>query len=134
METEKRQFLGYHSNGCYKEKNFFKNLNLIDSNHHWKSWVDWITVGWDKMSQPKKCKFLEKGNESTSITILHFMSTFHNFALRIQTGGATGVLKHNGTCLIRCKQITIKVDPEKNGFEVSKNSILYVFCYKICTL
>ena len=50
MWTEKMQFLGYHSHGCYEEKkNFFKNLNFIDSNHHSENWVDWITVGWDKM-------------------------------------------------------------------------------------
>ena len=46
MGTEKMQFLGYHSHGCYEEKkNFFKNLNFIDSSHHSKNWVDWITVG-----------------------------------------------------------------------------------------
>ena len=28
------------------------------------------------------------------------MTTFHNFAYRIQTFGATRVLKHNGACLI----------------------------------
>ena len=28
----------------------------------------------------------------------------------------------------------MKADPEKNGNEVSQNSILYVFYYKICTL
>ena len=28
------------------------------------------------------------------------MTTFHNFALRIQTGGARRVLKPKGTCLI----------------------------------
>ena len=43
-------------------------------------------------------------------------------------------LKPNETCLKRCKQITItlKVDLEKNGFEVSQNRILYKFCYKMC--
>ena len=70
------------------------------------------------------------------------MTTFHNFPLRIQTGGARRVLKPKGICLIMCKQITItwgksqnewKVDLEKNGFEFSQNSALYVFCYKICT-
>ena len=64
MEIEKMQFLGYHSHGCYEEKNFCKNLNFIDSNHRCKDWIDWITVGWDKISQPQKCKFLEKGNKS----------------------------------------------------------------------
>ena len=34
-----------------------------------------------------------------NITLLIFMTTFHNFAPRIQTGCATTVLKHNGTCL-----------------------------------
>ena len=29
----------------YEKKNFFKNLNLIDSYHHCKNWVDSITVG-----------------------------------------------------------------------------------------
>ena len=38
MKTEKMQFLGYHSNGCYEQKNF-KNLNFIDSNYHFKNWV-----------------------------------------------------------------------------------------------
>ena len=46
MGTEKMQSLGYHNHGCYEEKkNFFRNLNFIDSNHHSKNWVDWITVG-----------------------------------------------------------------------------------------
>ena len=36
------------------------------------------------------------------------MGTFHNKALRIKTGRATKVLKANATCLIKCKQITIK--------------------------
>ena len=63
MEIEKKQFLSYHCNGCCKEK-MFKNLNLKDSNHHYKNWGDWITVGRDKMSQPQKCKFLAKGNKS----------------------------------------------------------------------
>ena len=71
------------------------------------------------------------------------MTTFHNFTLKINTGGARRELKPNGTCLIRCKQITItwgkchnqwKVDLEKNGFEVSQNNILYVFGYKVLYL
>ena len=52
------------------------------------------------------------------MTILNFMTTFHNFDLRIETGWATRVvkpilkirnvmLKPYETCLIRCKQITI---------------------------
>ena len=55
----------------------------------------------------KNVIFWKKGTKVKNITILHFMTTFHNFALRIRTGGASWVLKPNETCLIRCKQITI---------------------------
>ena len=70
------------------------------------------------------------------------MKTLHNFTLRIQTGGAGRVLKPNGTCLTRFKQINLtwgkchnqwKVVLEKNWFEVSQNSILYACYYKICS-
>ena len=54
--NKKRQFFSYHSNGCYYEKNFFKNVNFVGSNHHCKNWVDRITVGWDKISQLKERK------------------------------------------------------------------------------
>ena len=64
VKIGKRQFLSYHSNGCYDEESFIKNLNPIDSNYHSKNWLDWFSVGWDKISQPKKCKFLEKGRKS----------------------------------------------------------------------
>ena len=37
METEKRQFLSYLSNGCYEGK---KHSNL-----HYKNLVDWIAIG-----------------------------------------------------------------------------------------
>ena len=39
------QFLSCHSMVATRKKNFFKNLNLIDSNHHCKNWVDWVAVG-----------------------------------------------------------------------------------------
>ena len=63
METEKSSFSVIIAT-C---ENFFKNLNLIDSNHHYKYLVDWLTVGWDKMSQPQKCKFLEKRKKVKNI-------------------------------------------------------------------
>ena len=64
IEIAKRQFLSYHSNGCYKEKGFIKNLNFIDSNYQCKTWPDWISLGWHKILQPRKCKFWKKGRES----------------------------------------------------------------------
>ena len=33
-KTEKMQFLGYHSNGCYEQK------QQKNSNYHFKNWVD----------------------------------------------------------------------------------------------
>ena len=53
------------------------------------------------------------------------MTTFHNFALEIETGWATKVVMS-----IKLEMFLI----DFNGFEVSQNSILHVFCYKICTL
>ena len=66
----------FPNNGCHKNRketvpqlstditrknSFIKNLNLIDSNYHCKNCkVDWIGAGWDKISQPQKCKFYEK--------------------------------------------------------------------------
>ena len=58
------------------------------------------------------------------------MKILYNLALRIQTGRATRVLKPNRIMLNKVQ----KEDPEKNGFEVSQKSILYVFCYKMCTI
>ena len=67
------------------------------------------------------------------------MTIFHNFALRIQTREAAEVLKPNGNIFNKMQTDNHnlkkkyhnqwKVGPDKNGFEVSQNSILYVFCY-----
>ena len=61
MEIGQRQFLSYHSNGCYEEKRLYQKL---ESYYHWKYCVHWISVSWDKISQPQKCKLLEKGHKS----------------------------------------------------------------------
>ena len=55
----------------------------------------------------KNIHFQKKDTKVKNETILHFMTTFLNFALRIQTDGAERVLKPIATCFIRCKQITI---------------------------
>ena len=60
VETEKRQFRSYYSNGCYEGKKLPQNLNLIDSNHHSKYLVDWITVGSDKCDNLKNVNFWKK--------------------------------------------------------------------------
>ena len=66
-------------------------MNLTDANYHWKNSVDWIIdTWWDKIfhfleKEPKKWK---------NITILHFMTTFHNVALKIEISfKATKVFK-----------------------------------------
>ena len=46
-----------------RKESFVKNLNLIDSNYHCKNWIDWISGGSDKISQPQKCKLLDKVHE-----------------------------------------------------------------------
>ena len=56
------------------------------------------------MPQPQKCKFLEKETKAINITILNFITTFLNFALRIQTGGATKVLKYNSQITINLRK------------------------------
>ena len=45
------------------------------------------------MSQPQKCTFWEKPESWKNIAISHFTTTFHNFALKIETGGATRMFK-----------------------------------------
>ena len=64
-----------------------KNMNFTDTNYHRKNQVDWIfDTQWEKISQPQKWKFWEKGPKKLkNITILHFMTTFHNVALKIET-------------------------------------------------
>ena len=38
------------------------------------------------MSQPQKFTSRKKSPKDKNITILHFMTTFHDFALKIRTG------------------------------------------------
>ena len=45
METEKVNFSVIIRTVAIRKKVSFKNLNLIDSNHHCQNWVDWITAG-----------------------------------------------------------------------------------------
>ena len=57
METKICNFSVVIAMVATRKKNFFKNLNLIDSNHHCKNWVGWVAVGWDRMSQPQNVNF-----------------------------------------------------------------------------
>ena len=56
-KTKYNQIFSYHSSGGYEEK----KLQKLES-YRLKSPLQkyWITVGWDKMSQPQKWEFLEK--------------------------------------------------------------------------
>ena len=65
MEIVKSLFLSYHNNGCYKQKKFCQKLEFHGM---------------------KNLNYQKKGAKTKNITILHFMTTFHNFALRIETG------------------------------------------------
>ena len=65
MEIAKRQFLSYHSNGGYEGKKAVSKTWILQilSTTPKKNWVDWISADWGKISQPRKCEFLEKGHE-----------------------------------------------------------------------
>ena len=67
VETEKRQFLNYYSIGCYEGKKLPQNLNLIDSNHHCKYLVDWITVGSNNCDNLKNVNFWKKRTKVKNI-------------------------------------------------------------------
>ena len=41
------------------------------------------------MWQPDKCTFWEKNTKVEKLTISYFMTTFPNFVLKTETGGAT---------------------------------------------
>ena len=64
MDTEKRQFLSYNSNGCYERKSLQQKLESYKFKLPLKilGWLDdWM---WNKMSQPQKCTYLEKRCQS----------------------------------------------------------------------
>ena len=59
-------------------------MNLIDTYYHWKNWFDWISnVAISKMYIFRKTQKLK------NITISHFVTTLHKFALKIETGWVT---------------------------------------------
>ena len=45
------------------------------------------------MSQPQKCTFWEKDPKDKNLTLLLFVTTAHDFALKIETGWSTRVAK-----------------------------------------
>ena len=57
-----------------------------------KNWVDWITARWEKTLQPQKCTFWKKCQKLKKRTIFLCMTTFYNFALKIETSWAKSFL------------------------------------------
>ena len=45
------------------------------------------------MSQPQKCTFWEKDPKDKNLILLLFVTTAHDFALKIETGWSTRVAK-----------------------------------------
>ena len=44
---QQKDTLTFPGNGCKKEKEkkcFISNKNLVDSNYHWKNWIDWMST------------------------------------------------------------------------------------------
>ena len=61
MEMGERHFFNNQWKILQVEKCFIKNMNLTETNYHWKNWVDWILdTWWDKTLQPQKHTFWEK--------------------------------------------------------------------------
>ena len=92
MKTGKKQFLSYHSNSCC-DKN---KLNEKHESYRFKlplkklAWLDHI-----KFYNLKNVHFKKNCAKVKTITTLHFMTTFHNFAPRIETGWPARVVKLN---------------------------------------
>lgn len=76
-----------------RKKCFIRNMNHIDSSYHWKNWVGWISARQEIICNIKNVYFKKKGPKVENITFLHFIATFHNFALKIKIGWATKVFK-----------------------------------------
>ena len=73
-KTKKRPFFSY-SNSCKEEKFFVKTMDLIDSNYHWKNWVEWKSnTSWEKILQSQEYTSLEKGPK-----VKYIMFTFHGY-------------------------------------------------------
>ena len=96
-ETGKRHFLLFLVMVAKKEKSFFNNKNLVDSNYHWKNWVDWMSNKWEKKLQPQKTSILwKRGQKLKKHVHLNFMTTFHcrgSWNLALMTLGDTST--HN---------------------------------------
>ena len=65
---------------------------------HWKSWVDWITPRWEKMSQSQKCtvhfeKKCQKKQKQKKKNIFPLMAAFYNSTLKIETSWVKKVVK-----------------------------------------
>ena len=74
-----------------------KNLNLTDTNFHWKNYIDWIfDTWWDNILQPEKWTFCEKNFFSQNrwdkgdmiqklCVISHGITSLKTWILQIQT-------------------------------------------------
>ena len=92
-KTGKRHFLTFHGISCKEEnKCFINNRNPVESNYDWKTWVEWISTNREKKLEPQKtCIFRKRVQKLKNIYafkrhlhFLHFMTTFHNFTLKIE--------------------------------------------------
>ena len=64
MKTKQNTFSVIIAMVAKTKKCFIKNKNPIDTYYYWKNWVDWMSTKQEKMLQPQKCTFSEKGPES----------------------------------------------------------------------
>ena len=74
METGKRLFFSYYSNGFQEGKCFIKNMNFIDTYYRWKI---------ENVVNSEMYILKKRVPKLKNIIFLHFMTTFHNFVLKI---------------------------------------------------
>ena len=60
-----------------REKSFLNNMNLINSNYHWKNWVNWLSTKWRKCVSLKGFHFEKNDPKVTKHVPLNFLTTFH---------------------------------------------------------
>ena len=68
-------------------------MTLKNLNYHWKDCLDRIALKWEKCHKFKNVHFYKKSGKVKNMIVLNFTTAFHNFAIIIETGRATRVVK-----------------------------------------
>ena len=84
METWKRQILSHNSNGCKEEKMLLQKHESYIFKLPVEKRVYWISARQKKNVSIWKLYILRKKEQKLkNKTVLYFMTTFHNFVLKV---------------------------------------------------